>query len=39
MHYNKPTIKVVNKLLLGLTILNQAFIYIFNTEPYKYDMI
>ena len=39
MYYNKLTIKVVNKLLLDLIILNQALIYTSNTGPYGYDMI
>ena len=39
MYYNKLTIKVVSKPLLGLTILSQAFIHIPNTGPYRYDTI
>jgi len=31
MHHNKLTIKVVSKLLLGLTILSQALIHTPNT--------
>jgi len=39
MHYNKLTIKVVSKLLLDLTTLNQALIYTLNTKPYRCDTI
>ena len=39
MYYNKLTIKVVSKPLLGLTTLSQVFIHILNTGPYGYDII
>ena len=38
-HHNKLTIKVVSKLLLDLTTLNQALIYTSNTKSYGCYMI
>ena len=38
-HCNKLTSRIVSKLLIGLTILNQAFICTPYTKPYGCDTI